>query len=75
MADGHDVSVVSDDGVGIQPALDETKSATTTEVALDPFAGGLVEEQPVGASAAVFGAEAFEQVDDEGRDRSLLQAD
>ena len=72
MADGHDVSVVSDDRVGIQPALDETKSATSPEVALDPFAGSLVEKQSVGALAAVFGAEAFEQIDDEGRDSSLL---
>jgi hypothetical protein len=69
-----DPSVVADDGVHAQPPLDATETTSSTEVSLEARPCGLVEEEPVGASAPHRTAAALQEFDDEIGDRPLLKA-
>jgi hypothetical protein len=74
MSSGNEQSVIADDGIDIEPALHDPQAAIAAQMVPQPLDRRLVEHEPHCSVGARGRPELHQQVDDERRDRALLQA-
>jgi len=72
MTGGEIAAAVSQNGVDIQPALDETHAAIAAKFMFQSFARALVENDAFGATTMEASSELIEKVKHKRRDGALL---